>query len=78
MTEYHFRSIARAYLARRPFRAFKVRLRCGAQFHVTHPENMQVKDGFVTYHVPGDPPTNFVFDHESVSVVYDADAKPDE
>jgi hypothetical protein len=78
VTEYRFRATIQAHLARRPFRAFRVRLKCGAQFHVTHPENLTVRDGAVTYSVPGEPPTNFNFDHDSVSVIYDADVTPEE
>jgi hypothetical protein len=78
VTEYRFRATIQALLARRPFRPFRVRLKCGAQFHITHPENLNIRDGAVTYSVPGEPPTNYVFDHESVSTLFDADARPEE
>jgi hypothetical protein len=77
VTEHRFRTAARAFLGRRPFQPFIIELNTSTRFHVTHPENLQIRDGIVSYFLPGEKPRTFVFDHESVNQIFDPPAETD-
>jgi len=71
VTKAGFETAIRAFLRRRPFRPCAIELLSGTVLHVTHPEAIRVRDGIAHHVIAEDPERNFVFDHASVSMVYD-------
>lgn len=55
----------RAFVGRRPFRAFTIELVSGSRLQIDHPEAVVFRHGVAIHFTPDGTPT--LFDHQSVS-----------
>ena len=76
MTELRFRMALRTFLSRRPFRRFIIELNSGSRLLISHPETIYLRDGMAVHCPIGDSPLHFLFDHESVCLLFDPEEKP--
>jgi hypothetical protein len=69
----NFTRLLRAFIGRRPFRAFTIELFGGRHYEIDHPKALVVREGIAVFAAPGS--LLVYFDHESVNQIYDAPAQ---
>jgi hypothetical protein len=71
VTEYRFRVALRTFLGQRPFRPFVIEMMNGRRLRIEHPETIYLRDGTAVFHPIEDKPRPYLFDHESVCLMYE-------
>ena len=72
MTPAHFEKLLRAFLHRKPFKAFTIELQNETRFEIDHPEATVIRQGVAVFMAPG--PMPIYFDSEGVVQIIDASA----
>jgi hypothetical protein len=75
VTELRFLLALEAFLDSDPFLPFVIELTSGTCLRVTASSQIQTRDGLIFYFRQSVPERRFVFDHDSVSMIFDA--RPD-
>ena len=71
MTEMRFRLALEIFQGREPFLPFVIELTSGSLVRISASNQIQVREGLIYCFSPDAPPREFVFDHDSVAMIFD-------
>jgi hypothetical protein len=71
VTEFRFRLVLETFLDRDPFLPFVIELTSGTLVRVPDSGSILVREGIITCYTDDDPPRRYVFDHESVAMIFE-------